>query len=253
MIFAAGRILELSIAAQIDPRMHAERLAEIAGAPDAGRRRAAEALLHFAERHPTAAHRTLNTIARLRGLRYVGSGIEYTVYRKRQPDEVIKVHRDSAETSDIERRNLICEKQADHALLREFLGSTVVAQTVETAPHVLGGYNVVLVRQPFIAFNEEDAVFEVGNPEVAAGRLDKIVRAHPGSVEGLYTFIDSSHRMLDRSNSLPDTNGKFNVVVAADGTPTLIDTTPIPMSEPNTSQLVLNQLQSLEIGLREVA
>lgn len=253
MIFAAGRILELSIAAQVDNWLHEERLAEIAGAPDSRRQRIAAVLLNFADRYPSAAAAALNGIASFRGLQYLGTGVDYTVYRRRALNDVIKVHRNSAEMTPVERDNTVCEKRADHTLLRNYLGSTVVSQTVKVGQHVLGDYGVVLVRQPFVPFGSNDNIFEVNQPRIKVEKLDKIARAHPAAIDGLQDFVHGSLRMLEQRDCLPDTNGKYNVVTAVDGSPVLIDTSPIPTTLERTAELILDQLHSLETGLKEVA
>lgn len=251
MIFTVGRVLEHSIAAHVDSRMRAERAANVAALPPM-HRRMAELMMRFNQTHPHAAAQTLDGIARMRHLRYLGTGIEYTVYHDQRGQEVVKVHRDSAAVSEVQRRNLQCEKAADRALLANYLGSNVVSQSVEIGRHVFGGYRVLLVRQPFVNFKPEEAIFTVNEPNVDRYRLEKIVRRYPSAASGLAEFAQQSRKMFEETNLLPDTNGRHNVVAAPDGMPTLIDTTPIPSRIEFTARLIMSQLASLETGLREV-
>lgn len=256
MIFSTARILELSIAAQNDERMQQERQAQIDATPPSLRRQAAERILKLAQDTPEHADALLNSIARLRGLNYVGTGVEYTVYKRRKSDAVIKIHRNSAQLTEIERRNLVCEKAADHGLLQNYLGQTVVPQTVDVGPHVFGGYRNLRVHQPFIEFTPEDAPFAVNSTTVDPAHLEKLVIGNPGVVAGLTDFVAGARTMHEKKALLPDTNGQYNVVTQSDGSVTLLDTTPINTLNPvevNTTNIVLSQLRALEFGLREVS
>jgi len=256
MLFSTARILEHSIAAQNDERMRQERVANIKGASSPVRRGIARVALNFATNRPDQASNLLDGIARLRGLEYVGTGIEYTVYRERSTDEAIKIHRESADMTPNAQVELLAQVKTNGSILGVYLGGAAVEQSVEIGPHVFGGYNTVQVRQPFQHFTDADAPFTVNQPEVDLPKLETLVRNHPGAPDALREFIERSRQMHYDAALLPDTNGRHNVIVDTDDNVVLIDTTPIATDIAylaRTRDNIMSQLYSLEIGLSEVA
>lgn len=256
MLFSAARILEHSIAAGNDERMRQERVAGINGASSPLRRGIARAALNFATKRPDSASSLLDSIARLRGLEYVGTGIEYTVYRDRASDEAIKIHRESADMTPEAQVELMAKVKTHGSILGVYLGSAAVDQSVEIGPHVFGGYSTVRLRQPFQHFTDADAPFTADQPEIDLPKLEALVSNHPGAPDALREFIEKSRQMQYDAALLPDTNGRHNVIVDAQDNVVLIDTTPIATDVAylaRTRDNIMSQLYSLEIGLSEVA
>ena len=249
-----ARILERSVAANVGSWLVHDRQHELDALTNPLKRKLGRGLLAFALAHPQAAERTLDRLASGQGYRYLGSGVEFSTYLRSSDNTAIKVHRNSAGQPQEKLTELVDEKKQGYVLLANYLGSTVLPQTVQVAEHVLGGnFQTVQIEQPFITFSDEDSPFRVMDTAVDPGRLENLVRNVPGIDDAFLELITRSRLMYDEKEQLPDTNGTNNIVAQPAGNLVLIDSSPIGSEHPGVQQLILDQLQSLEHGLREVA
>lgn len=249
-----ARILERSVAANVGSWIAHERGNELDALRNPIKRKLGRGLLQFALAHPQAAERSLDLLASSSGYRYLGSGVEFSTYLRTADSVAVKVHRGSAGQPQEKLSELVAEKKQGYTLLANYLGSTVLPQTVRVAEHVLGGnFQTVQIDQPFVTFSDEDSPFRVMDTGVDSHRLENIVRSMPGIDVAFSELITRSRRMYDEKEQLPDTNGTNNIVAQPAGNLVLIDSSPIGSEHPGVQQLILDQLQSLESGLREVA
>lgn len=252
MLTSLGRILEQSTAANTAPELHAARAHDVAEIASPVKRSISQVVLAFAVRKPDRADRMLDTIARTRRHRYLGSGVEFTVYLREEDATAVKVHRASALLEPHEQVVLVKEKIDDHEQLSRFLGCSVLSQQVVVAEHLLGGgYRTVQIEQPYIEFGPEDSPFQINNPSVSPARVEAIARKFPGAEDALDEFAERSRDMFEKVEEIPDTNGTNNVVMTPVGI-ALIDSTPIKPKDAPVQHLILAQLDSLQTAIREI-
>lgn len=251
MLMSTARILELSIAANVTDGLVTARQAEVDQMSSLLRRKLSARLLDLATNQPAKATRLMDKLCALRGLHYLGAGVEFSAYLHSASGEVTKIHRDSANKSPAERAQIAEEKRLGHAVLTNHLGGSVLRQTISIDEHLLGGgYQTVQIHQPLVVFDADDAPFTVNSRYVDLERLESITRRIPGADAGLGDFIERSKWLYKDANSLPDTNGQNNLVMRPDGSVTLLDTCPILPDNTFTQTLILDQLRSLEAGLQ---
>lgn len=252
VLTSLGRILEQSTAANTAPELHAARAHDVAKIASPVKRGIAQAVLAFAVRKPNRADQMLDSIARTRGHRYLGTGVEFSAYLREKDATAVKVHRASALLKPQEQVALVGEKNDDHEQLTRFLGCSVLSQQVVLAEHVLGGnYQTVQIEQPYIDFGPEDSPFQINSPSVSPARVEAIARKFAGAEDAMDEFAERSRNMFEKVEEIPDTNGMNNVVMTPMGI-ALIDSTPIKPKDAPVQHLILAQLDSLQAAIREV-
>jgi hypothetical protein len=254
VLLSTARILELSLAANIGTELLRERQTSLENMTPSFRRQVSSGLLKLATARPELATSSLNKLARLKGLRYLGCGVEFSAYADTKAQEAVKVHRASATFERPQREKLAIDKSLGHGLLYRYLGRTILDQRIDIREHVLGGgYETLQIRQPLVDFGNLDSPFQVSVETVDTEHLEQITRRFPGIDEALREFIKRSRIMYETTDALPDTNGSNNVVAQQGGNVVLLDSTPIGNNHPGVQLLILDQLTSLESGLRAVA
>ena len=145
------------------------------------------------------------------------------------------------------------KRRFGHRLLVDYLGETVLPQTVLIAEHVLGGgFQTLQIEQPYVELGNALSPFDVNEPLVDLAKLEKVVLERPGADVALCELVDQSRKLYVDKEQLPDTNGTNNIVVQSDGSLVLLDSTPISNEHPVVQELILGQVMSLEKGLLEL-
>lgn len=250
MIQSVARILERSLPAGIAEPLRVERQLCIDANESPSARIVSQALLNLAVTRPSLATHIMNTLVLPMGVEYVGAGVEFSVYRLRGKDFVVKIHRKSTEMIEEQRLTLLEQKIAAHTRLTAFMGSLVLNQVASIGRHILGGYRTLRIQQPYVRFSAHATPFVLDMPEVSGHNLDQIMQIESGIREELNVFIDRSRRMYKELGELPDTNGSNNVVMQTGGHIVLLDSTPVTLKDAAVQELILAQLGSLERWLK---
>ncbi len=253
MLFSTARVLEINEATRHADWLLDGRRLDISSHPSKATRRLSQTLLEFTIRQPYAATILLDAIARFKGVRFLGSGVDFSAYRDTATGVVVKIKRDSAGRPYDELLGTAEEITRDHTTLTHYFGAVAVPQTVQIAEHVLGGgYQTVQVVQPYVDIARTATPFVVNSPEVNPETVESLVEKCAGADVALRELCDRSFLHFNNTGSIIDTNGANNVVVDTDGTVSLIDSVPIKPLHEGTQLLVLSQLRSLETSLDEV-
>ncbi len=253
MLFSAARMLEINEATRHGDWLLEGRKTDIEDHCSGVTQKFSRAILEFTSQYPNTAVALLDNIARFKGFRFLGSGVDFSAYRETNTGNVVKIKRDSAGRPHDE---LVCvaeEIKHDHETLSHYFGSVAVPQTVRIAEHILGGgYQTVQISQPYVDVEHSTTPFVVNDPEVSTEALEALLKANIGADVALRELCHQSFTHFNGTGSVIDTNGANNVVVDRDGSVSLIDTVPVKPRHPATQLLIIKQLRSLQTSLDEV-
>ena len=223
-----------------------ERRANIQQTPSPAARRLDGALLTWLERHPRRAAKWIGMDIPP-GMRFVGAGSENTVIRV--GEDVLKIHRASADRDAAARDAMADQHNELHTVLRSYLGETVLQQRTDVASHPFRrGVRVVISHQPWIVF-EPLSFFPAHLPSIDSARLHHEMNDRPFLAAALHELASRGLLMHAETGLLLDTSGADNlVVVHTDTGPELkcLDGLPIHTGKPHDTARILGQLRHLQ-------
>lgn len=246
-------LIEVSLIHSADPELSARRREFILGLRNPAKRFGALAIHNFTVSHPKAATRLINRDLAALGLGYAGVGSHSIVYRKES--DVIKVDMRSIDYTEPKRQETADRYNAEHSHVAKHLPAFVLAQSVLVAPHpAKDTLRAVQIVQPYRQIHDLK-LFPSREAVVDEQALETACETFPGVENALGEFVNGSREMYANTRLLPDTFGRSNLVIATDTTSelVLIDGQPVSCAKRATQATILNQLDSLEQALADVA
>lgn len=188
-------------------------------------------------------------MARLAGVRFTpqkllieGNGLHMVVLR--DGDDVIKIDMASMHQTAEERQANLEKRQADHELMRSYLGDVVISETATIKPHpLLPDKDVIQVRQKYTPFTDP-YLFEQSTATPIPETFFAFKSLHPEAWKGLGNFLEQSESLYHDTGVLPDTSRWGNLVIGKDASLHMIDGQPIRAGDP-TQGIILQQFNLL--------
>jgi len=180
------------------------------------------------------------------GMSYAGAGWNSVAYRN--GDEVIKVNKLSVYMSESERLELAATEQERHDVLKAYLGTVTVPQTVDVAAHpVVPDARAVQIRQPYCSYNDLGDVFSPNQGSINTQSLTAILHEHPSLDEAFFTLGHQGLVMAEEASLAPDIIRRGNLGITSDGNPELVmvDGQPVDTADPGAQNYILPQLEEL--------
>ena len=154
-----------------------------------------------------------------------GYGSQTVSYRVKK-NQVLKVLSGSEHMSFQDQIDTAKKIADDHAKLTEYLGKTVIPQTVsvDECPYD-PQRSAVLVTQPFVYL---DYLAFGCNDHETKHNISQVIQRNPDAQSQLRNLTDGSHKLLEEQAMLPDLVGPNNIGFdIRSGALTLIDTIPL--------------------------
>lgn len=246
-------VLELSLASAEVPALSAFRREMLGRIENPIKRLGAIALHETAIRYPAATARLIGRSPMGKDLAYVGAGSESVVFRV--GDDVIKVNHGTIDMCEADRQAVAAQKSSDHYKMRAYLSDFLIDQDINVGRHpCTNRLRAVRIIQPFCDITDLN-LFRFEEEDVDTAVLADSIQTYPGLDDALHDFSLASKRMYEDVGLLPDTCGPCNLVIQNSLAPelTLIDGQPIGLNNSPIQAKILNNLESLDLALREVA
>ncbi len=243
------RALTKSLLSTMTEESATMRRQDILSTPNPARRAAVLALHNLATTQP-------RLVARMLGLTYVehdwehiGSGVDSTVFRVNEL-EVLKVNRNSIESTASAREEFVAQKQKEHKRLRQVLGQYVVPHnSLQIGPHpVVPTVEIVEIRQPYMQISDPK-LLHPAEFDTMLGKVTSIKEAGIDIGGQLGDYVERSRFLYDRYGLLPDICGTANLVLVDDHFLRQIDGIPIGTEHPQTQQAINGYLDMLKSAL----
>jgi hypothetical protein len=177
------------------------------------------------------------------GLSHLADGNQSSVYRK--GDTVLKVHVPSITMSDQERKDLVSIETNRHNMLIQHLQDLALPQQMFIGKHpILRGESAVQITQPYVT-GFDPQLFTEAQVQINTHRVADLEQRSPHALAQLSTLATRSLHMYQETGLLVDTNGARNIIIQADESCLLIDSTPIGPDHADIQNLILEQTLQL--------